>query len=376
MTSTRKRSATGKLAASLFCLSLLAAACGGDDDAETSSTEQATEDSTGDTSPPDTSGGESTDGLKVACMMIDLSLEAFVNICQGVQEVGDEAGAEVVLGDGKSDPAEQSRLMDSYITQGVDIVVTIAQDPGSLQAQIERAQEAGIVVVALGTPLETADLQVVSKFYNEGQAQADAVVDWVNENVPTGDPTILVTDYPATAVLVDRADGTQDRLEESLPDATIVRTAANSREEGIAAVQAALQENPDVRVMTCISDDACLGGAQAFREAGIDSAELFVIGTDATASAFQSLEAGDSGFKATAGYGLRVYGAAGLSRALACFAGEDVEQTVIMNNQVVTIDNLEEFRTLDEDPVRAYNDFRDRYITVEDSTLATCPPAR
>jgi ABC-type sugar transport system substrate-binding protein len=294
--------------------------------------------------------------------MIDLSLEAFADICKGVQQAAASLGYQVVLGDGKSDPAVQSQLMDTYPTQGVKMVVVIAQDPGSLQASINRAQQAGIEVVALGTQLPTANVQVVSDFAQEGKTAGMTINTYVQQHLG-GHADALVTNYPPTAVLVTRAQGTIDALNQG----GIVKVAdllsANSRQEGIQAVQAALQKDPNIRVMSCISDDACLGGAQAFQDAGIPASQLFLIGNDATSSAYQALTANNTGFKATMGYGLHVFGAAGVIRGVDCLKGEHVQQTVTI------------FEALDLDPVGTYNSSHfSEFITVSSSTLAKCPP--
>jgi ribose transport system substrate-binding protein len=315
------------------------------------------------------SSGDGT--TKIACLMIDLSLEAFKDICEGVKIAGEANGAEVVFADGKSDPSTQSQLMDSFPAQGVDAVVVIAQDPNLLQASIERAQEAGIVVIGLGSDLKTAEITVVSDFYAEGQRSGEAVNDYVRDHLEPG-TEVLVTNYPQTPVLQERAQGTIDAIKAGGVANVVEVLPANSRDEGIKAAQSALSKHPDIRVMTCISDDACLGGAQAFREAGIPASESFLIGTDATSSAYAALEDDDTGFKATAGYGLRVFGAAGTLRGLACMAGEDLERSVTMQNQIVTKENLDEFKALDQDPIRAYNDYFDRYLAPRSDTPADC----
>ncbi len=316
---------------------------------------------------PDNADGK----IKIACLMIDLSLEAFKDICEGVKIAGESKGAEVVLADGKSDPSTQSQLMDSFPAQGVKAVVVIAQDPNLLQASIERAQKAGIVVIGLGSDLKTAEITVVSDFAEEGKRSGEAVNAYVKEHMQPG-TEVLVTNYPQTPVLQMRAQGTIGAIEAGGVAKVVEVMAANSRDEGIKAAQAALRKHPGIRVMTCVSDDACLGGAQAFREAHVPAAESFLIGNDATSSAYAALKSGDTGFKATAGYGLRVFGAAGTLRGLACMAGEKVERSVTMNNQIVTKDNVAEFKELDEDPVRAYSDYFDRYLSPRGDTLADC----
>jgi len=75
------------------------------------------------------------------------------------------------------------------------------------------------------------------------------------------------------------------------------------------------------------------------------------------------------------GYGLHVFGAAGVIRGIDCILGKKVEQTVIMNNQVITPANLSAFEALDLSPVSTYNGPHfSEFITVNSTTLAKCPP--
>ena len=53
-----------------------------------------------------------------------------------------------------------------------------------------------------------------------------------------------------------------------------------------------LQAHPDLNVVLCISDDGCLGAAQAFKGAGIDPAGIYIAGWDGALPVLEQILAG------------------------------------------------------------------------------------
>jgi ABC-type sugar transport system substrate-binding protein len=316
--------------------------------------------------------------LSVACLPIDLRLEVFKNICDGVSAGANAIGASYTQGDGQSDPGTQARLIETYADQGIDVVVVVAQDPGSFVAPMRRAQAKGTLVYAYGTDVDGSDLQSIFDFYGGGVIRGTATADYINRNMG-GEAHVLLFDYPAVPVLADITRGARVTIEQNAPNAVIVGPRpANSREEGLKETQASLQKDPDINVVVCVSDDACLGAWEALSQAGKKADDVFLIGTDGTASGKDAIKSGTSGLKMSVGYGQAVTGAAAVLRAAKCLDGEDMQRTDWLAEFVYTADNVAQFQAEADDAANTAKSKGDIYATVKDTTptnAATCPPS-
>ncbi len=319
-----------------------------------------------------------SDQLKVACLPIDLKLEVFKNICDGVSAAAKSINAEYVQGDGQSDPGTQGRLIETYGDQGVDVVVVVAQDPGSFVAPMRRAQEKGTLVYAYGTDVTGSDLQSVFDFYGGGIIRGTATADYINDKMG-GKAHVLLFDYPPVPVLADITRGARETIEKLAPNAVIVGPrSANSREEGLKETQASLQKDPKIDVVVCVSDDACLGAWEALQRAGKKAQDVFLIGTDGTASGKAAIESGSSGLKMSVGYGQAVTGAAAVLRAAKCLQGDSMQRTDWLAEFKYTQDNVARFQAEADKAAETAQSKAAEYNTFKDTTpanAAVCPPA-
>ncbi|MDK7197581.1 substrate-binding domain-containing protein [Actinotignum sanguinis] len=94
---------------------------------------------------------------KIGLMVQDMSNPFFSAMDKGAKEAAEKIGATLNVQDAKLDLANQNTQIDTFIQQGVDLIVVSAVDESGLQPAIERARQAGIFVVAVDTPAKGAD---------------------------------------------------------------------------------------------------------------------------------------------------------------------------------------------------------------------------
>jgi ABC-type sugar transport system substrate-binding protein len=120
----------------------------------------------------------------------------------------------------------------------------------------------------------------------------EAAAAWIND-VKGGEAQIalLTLDKIETGRL--RIDGAMEKISAAAPNAEVVaRTEAVSAAEGQAAMQTILQANPDVDVVLCVADDACLGVRAAMKAAGKNPDDVFLAGWDGSLQALKDVQAG------------------------------------------------------------------------------------
>lgn len=152
----------------LLALSLLVVACG--------------QDATGDDTNGDEETGDSeiTIGLSVA----DLTLERWQHDRDIFVETAEEKGAEVLVQSADGQDDDQISQIQNMISQGIDVLVIIANNSDALSPVVDQANEEGIPVVAYDRLINNAEIDAYVSFDNErvGEMQSEYLV----EQVPTG----------------------------------------------------------------------------------------------------------------------------------------------------------------------------------------------
>ncbi|APC09198.1 autoinducer 2-binding protein LsrB precursor [Moorella thermoacetica] len=92
---------------------------------------------------------------------------------QGAKKAGQDLGVEVIYtGPTKADAAEQVKMIEDLITQGVDAIAVAPNDPAALAPALKKAKDKGILVADWDTPADKSlvDLsvhQIDDKQYGE-----------------------------------------------------------------------------------------------------------------------------------------------------------------------------------------------------------------
>jgi fructose transport system substrate-binding protein len=94
------------------------------------------------------------DGIIIGLITKTETNPFFVKMKEGAQAAADAAGAELMTASGQfdTDNASQVTAIENMITAGVDGILITPADPTAIVPTIEKAREAGVVVIALDTP--------------------------------------------------------------------------------------------------------------------------------------------------------------------------------------------------------------------------------
>nr|WP_254443628.1 sugar ABC transporter substrate-binding protein [Ruegeria atlantica] len=95
--------------------------------------------------------GQYGDKLQIGWTEITLGNPWFVGVIDVAKEKAEEYGYELDVQVADGDPAKTSAHFDTFIARGVDVIVVDPTDLASAAIDAERAVEAGIPVIALGT---------------------------------------------------------------------------------------------------------------------------------------------------------------------------------------------------------------------------------
>ena len=150
------------------------------------------------------------------------------------------------VGSVASDIAEQARVMEDMIAQGVDAIGVSCNDPDGCIDPINTAIEAGIEVMTWDSDAPDSDrfTYLGVSNYDGGRAAADLLV----RAMGTEGKVAMLTGVPGALNLEERMRGFQDEIAEKYPDIEIVTTVAGYDDinQSVQVVEEAMQANPDL----------------------------------------------------------------------------------------------------------------------------------
>ena len=213
---------------------------------------------------------------------------------EGALQAGSDLGINVIYtGPTTPDAAEQVRMLEDFISRGVDAICVAPNDAAALTPVLMRAQQAGILVLDWDTP---ADPSVVDLSVHQIDDQEYGQHIWdllVEEMGPTGDYAI-VTGGLSAANLNTWIDAGLAYAESAYPDLRLVTERIPSDEKQQLAYQKTLdliKAYPDLDGIIGISTPAPLGAAQAVQEKEL-SDTIAVVGTSLPTDSGPYLEDG------------------------------------------------------------------------------------
>src|SRR5690606_24338899 len=158
------------------------------------------------TEPADEAEGTMGDGEfdLIGFMVQDLSNPFFLAMEEGLKAQADEMGVEVNTQDGRQDLNAQNDQIDTFIQQGVDAIILNAVDSESIGPAVQRAIDAGIVVVVVDVEAPGAMATVTLDNRQAGEIACEYLI----EQIGGSGPILLVDGTPITSVQ-HRVEGCQ-----------------------------------------------------------------------------------------------------------------------------------------------------------------------
>lgn len=306
-------------------------ACGG---SESASTETSSDEQTKEVAAETAEVKEETDkteakDYEIVVVPKDSSNPWFVRMETGVSEYAKETGLNVYQkGTDEIDATKQAQLVQDLIAQGVDAICVVPVDPESLEPVLQKAKEAGIVVVAHeGASLENVDYDIEA-FSNSGYGAfiMDNLAKAMGEE---GMYTTMVADV-TNASHNEWADAAVAYQKETYPNMTLLEAEprVESHDNGDTAYNVAkelFKKYPDLKGIMGTSSFDAPGVARAIDELGLVD-KAFTSGTGMPADNAELLKSG--AVKSLTLWDPAIAGKAMISLAVKILDGEEITAPV------------------------------------------------
>ncbi|MFD1859112.1 sugar ABC transporter substrate-binding protein [Aeromicrobium camelliae] len=286
-------------------------------------------------------GGSEGDGPRVAVVLKTLTSPYWLQVKGGAEQAGKDTGADVTLAGATQETAVQEQIdkVRAAITQQVDALVVAPTQAEQLQPVLEEAKSADIPVLLVDTNIEGWD-GAETFIGTDNRSAGEQAGEFITEQTSEGS-ALLIRGVPGNPSTDDRIDGAKEVLEEAGIDIAAELSANSDRAEGRSVTADALQANPDISIIFAANDDMALGAIEAVKAAGLNPADMTIVGVDGTSDAVESIQNGEL----TASIAQNAYdmGVTSVEEALKVIDGETIEKRIDTGVTLVTADNAEEY---------------------------------
>jgi fructose transport system substrate-binding protein len=234
----------------------------------------------------------------------------FVKMAEGAQAAADEAGVELrtFAGEDDSDNDAQVRAIEDLISLGAAGFMITASDTTAIVPTIEKAKEAGLIVIALDTPLDPIDAATAT-FATDNFRAGELIGEWALAQVDDPDSAKIAllninASQPTVGVLrnqgfmqgfgIDLGDPSKWGDED---DPRIVGhdITEGSIEGGRTAMENLLALDPDINVVYTLNEPAAAGARLAMEAAGRSIDSYVLVSVDGSCAGVRDIADGNLG---------------------------------------------------------------------------------
>ena len=213
----------------------------------------------------------------------------FVKMREGAAAEAKAKGAKLLTGAGKAegDNAGQVTAMENMVAAGAKTILLVATDSKGIIPTIKKAQEKGVMVIALDSPLDPAD--ATDALFATDNYKAGLLIGQYAKAAMGGKTAKIATMdlFPGPAVGAQRHNGflkgfgleSFDAKNNELAKPAEVVCSGDSfgdRAKGQTAMENCLQKNPDINLVYTINEPAAAGAYNALKKAGKEKSVMIV----------------------------------------------------------------------------------------------------
>ncbi len=241
--------------------------------------------------------------------------------------------------DPEVDIERQLSAIETFIAQGVDVIVASPLDFDGSVPGVLSANSAGIPYIAMNTMVGGGDFVYAgSADVEAGMLQGEYLIDVLPQNAKI----LYLRGQEGMFHTGERRRGLQEALLDKRPDITLLaeQTANYHRTEGMQVMEDWIQAFPDFDAVVAANDEMALGAIEALK--GADMLEgIIVCGIDANPDAIASVRAGE--MTMTVLQDAPAQARKAFEVAMKAIRGEELDSEYIIPFQSITLENVDEY---------------------------------
>ena len=232
----------------------------------------------------------------------------FVKMREGAQAKADELGVKFQAFAGKYDGDNDGQVaaVENLISAGAKGILITPSDTKAIVPTIQKARDAGILVIALDTPLDPMDAATAT-FATDNRKAGKLIGEWAKGTLGDAakDASIvfldLATNQPTVDYLRDQGfmagfgidvKDPNRYLDEDDPRICGHQWGQGAEEGGRTGMETLLQKCPDINVVYTINEPTAAGAWEALKALGKDDGSVLITSVDGGCPGVENVKAG------------------------------------------------------------------------------------
>ena len=196
-----------------------------------------------------------------------------------------EKGYRLITHDPQFKVEQQVQDWKAWVAQGeVKAIMGWPINADAMVPVTKQAQEAGIPVIGYAVSWPGVSAAMLTNPEEDGRHLSSYAVEWIKKAYGEEPVKIAVLSDEQNDLTRLRVEGLYAEVTEGLPNATVLKVPALTREDGYNAAKQQLTAHPDTTVWLSFSNDNLKGVYKALMDSGVakDDPKYFVAGMDVT----------------------------------------------------------------------------------------------
>lgn len=253
-------------------------------------------------------GSAQDDKILVGLVVKDLQNPFFVKMIEGAEAKAAELGMDfqALSGETSADNEGQVEAIENLIAAGAKGLLLTASDSAAIVPAVEKAKEAGILVIALDTQLDPPDAAHAT-FATDNRLAGKLIGEWAaktlgEEGVANARIAAINDSTLQTSVDVQRNQGFMEGFGVDVKDPNFIGdeddprivgqdVSNGTRDLGRTAMENLLTANPDITVLHTINEPTAEGAFLALEAAGVQD-QVTVVSVDGGCPGVQAIADG------------------------------------------------------------------------------------
>src|SRR5215204_1671408 len=232
----------------------------------------------------------------------------FVKMKEGAQKAATEQGLTLQTYAGKQDGDNEAQMqaIETLISAGAKGILITPSDSKAIVPSLDKARQAGMLVIALDTPTDPADAADAT-FATDNYQAGLLIGQWAKAKFAGKPAKIALLDLNANGVSVDvqRDQGFLEGFGVDVKDKTRIGDESDpqivghdvtdgAQDGGRTAMENLLQKDPSINLVYTINEPAAAGAYQALKAAGKDK-DVTIVSVDGGCPGVSAVKGGQLG---------------------------------------------------------------------------------
>lgn len=278
--------------------------------------------------------GDGDESVTVGFSVSTLNNPFFVSLRDGTELAAKEAGFDIITSDAQDDPTTQLSDIEDMLQQNIDVLLINPVDSEAVVSAVELANEAGVPVITVDRSADGGE--VVTHVASDNVAGGEMAGEYIVSQLEEQGKLVEIEGVPGASATRERGEGFHNVVDKMEGLEMVANQTANfDRTEGLTVMENILQGTKNIDAVFAHNDEMALGALEAIESAGL-SEDIIVVGFDAIDDAVQAVE--DGTLDATIAQQPKLIGEEAVKAAQKIINGEDVEKTIPVELELITID--------------------------------------